>query len=179
MVSKGVEVGNIFQLGTRYSESMNCTFQDENGKQVPVVMGSYGIGIGRLLACLAEEYNDDSGLCLPISVAPFQVHLVSLLKDTDVGEKIYKELEDAGIEVLFDDRKETAGVKFADADLIGIPIRLTLGNRSYKEGKVEVKYRASGESTSYKIEDLVEEIKNELRKEQKKIDDNIVEKELR
>ena len=179
MVSKGVEVGNIFQLGTRYSESMNCTFQDENGKQVPVVMGSYGIGIGRLLACLAEEYNDDSGLCLPISVAPFQVHLVSLLKDTDVGEKIYKELEDSGIEVLFDDRKETAGVKFADADLIGIPIRLTLGNRSYKEGKVEVKYRASGESTSYKIEDLVEEIKNELRKEQKKIDDNIVEKELR
>ena len=179
MVSKGVEVGNIFQLGTRYSESMNCTFQDENGKQVPVVMGSYGIGIGRLLACLAEEYNDDSGLCLPISVAPFQVHLVSLLKDTDVGEKIYKELEDAGIEVLFDDRKETAGVKFADADLIGIQIRLTLGNRSYKEGKVEVKYRASGESTSYKIEDLVEEIKNELRKEQKKIDDNIVEKELR
>ena len=179
MVSKGVEVGNIFQLGTRYSESMNCTFQDENGKQVPVVMGSYGIGIGRLLACLAEEYNDDSGLCLPISVAPFQVHLVSLLKDTDVGEKIYKELEDAGIEVLFDDRKETAGVKFADADLTGIPIRLTLGNRSYKEGKVEVKYRASGESTSYKIEDLVEEIKNELRKEQKKIDDNIVEKELR
>lgn len=177
-VSKGVEVGNIFQLGTRYSEAMNCTYQDENGKQMPVIMGSYGIGVGRLLACLAEEYNDESGLCMPISVAPYQVHLVSLIKDTEVGEKIYNELLDAGIEVLFDDRKETAGVKFADADLIGIPIRITLGNRSFKEGKVEVKYRATGESTSYLISDLVEEIKAEIQKEQKKIDDNIVEKEL-
>lgn len=177
-VSKGVEVGNIFQLGTRYSEAMNCTYQDENGKQMPVIMGSYGIGVGRLLACLAEEYNDESGLCMPISVAPYQVHLVSLIKDTEVGEKIYNELLDAGIEVLFDDRKETAGVKFADADLIGIPIRITLGNRSFKEGKVEVKYRATGESTSYLISNLVEEIKAEIQKEQKKIDDNIVEKEL-
>ena len=177
-VSKGVEVGNIFQLGTRYSEAMNCTYQDENGKQMPVIMGSYGIGVGRLLACLAEEYNDEAGLCMPISVAPYQVHLVSLIKDTEVGEKIYNELIDAGIEVLFDDRKETAGVKFADADLIGVPIRITLGNRSFKEGKVEVKYRATGESTSYLISDLVDEIKAEIKKEQKKIDDNIVEKEL-
>lgn len=177
-VSKGVEVGNIFQLGTRYSEAMNCTYQDENGKQKPVIMGSYGIGIGRLLACLAEEYNDDSGLLLPISVAPYQVHLISLLKDSSIGEKIYEDLTKAGIEVLFDDRKETAGVKFADADLIGLPIRLTLGNRSYKEGKVEVKLRASGEETSYLIEDLADEIKKEIAKEQAKIDANIVEKEL-
>lgn len=178
-VSKGIEVGNIFQLGTRYSAAMNCTFQDENGKQQPVVMGSYGIGVGRLLACLAEEYNDESGLCLPISVSPYQVHLVSLLKENDVAEKIYEELEKAGIEVLFDDRKETAGVKFADADLIGIPIRITLGNRSFKEGKVEVKYRKSGETTSYLIEDLADEIKAEIAKEQKRIDENIVEKELK
>ena len=177
-VSKGVEVGNIFQLGTRYSEAMNCTYQDENGKQVPVVMGSYGIGVGRLLACLAEQYNDESGLCLPISVSPYQVHLISLIKEKEVGEQIYKELEDAGIEVLFDDRKETAGVKFADADLIGIPIRITLGNRSFKEGKVEVKYRQSGETTNYLISDLVDEIKAEIKKEQQKIDANIVEKEL-
>ncbi len=177
-VSKGVEVGNIFQLGTRYSEAMNCTYQDENGKQKPVIMGSYGIGIGRLLACLAEEYNDDSGLLLPISVSPYQVHLISLLKDSSIGEKIYEDLTKAGIEVLFDDRKETAGVKFADADLIGLPIRLTLGNRSYKEGKVEVKLRASGEETSYLIEDLADEIKKEIAKEQAKIDANIVEKEL-
>lgn len=177
-VSKGVEVGNIFQLGTRYSEAMNCTYQDEEGHQKPVIMGSYGIGIGRLLACLAEEYNDEGGLCLPISVAPYQVHLISLLKDTEVAEKIYEDLTKAGIEVLFDDRKETAGVKFADADLIGIPIRLTLGNRSFKEGKVEVKYRKSGEQTSYLIEDLADEIRKEIEKEQKKIDDSIVEKEL-
>lgn len=176
--SKGVEVGNIFQLGTRYSEAMNCTYQDEEGKQKPVIMGSYGIGIGRLLACLAEEYNDEGGLCLPISVAPYQVHLVSLVKDNEVGERIYQELERSGIEVLYDDRKETAGVKFADADLIGVPIRITIGNRSLKEGKVEVKYRATGESTSYLVADLVDEIKAEIAKEQKKIDDNIVEKEL-
>ncbi|MGN1164070.1 MAG: His/Gly/Thr/Pro-type tRNA ligase C-terminal domain-containing protein, partial [Candidatus Ornithospirochaeta sp.] len=93
------------------------------------------------------------------------------------GEKIYKELEDAGIEVLYDDRKETAGVKFTDADLIGLPIRITLGNRSYKEGKVEVKFRRSGEETSYPIEGLVEAIKAEIDRETKKINDNIVEKE--
>ncbi|MBQ2259646.1 MAG: proline--tRNA ligase [Spirochaetales bacterium] len=177
-VSKGVEVGNIFQLGTRYSAAMNCFYQDETGKQQPVIMGSYGIGIGRLLACLAEEYNDESGLKLPISVAPYQVHLVSLVKDTAIADKIYEDLVAAGIEVLYDDRKDTAGVKFADADLIGVPIRLTLGNRSIKEGKVEVKLRATGEVTSYAIEDLAAEIRAEIAKEQKKIDEAIVEKEL-
>lgn len=177
-VSKGVEVGNIFQLGTRYSAAMNCFYQDETGKQQPVIMGSYGIGIGRLLACLAEEYNDESGLKLPISVAPYQVHLVSLVKDTAIADKIYEDLVAAGIEVLYDDRKDTAGVKFADADLIGVPIRLTLGNRSINEGKVEVKLRATGEVTSYAIEDLAAEIKAEIAKEQKKIDEAIVEKEL-
>ena len=177
-VSKGVEVGNIFQLGTRYSAAMHCFYQDETGKQQPVIMGSYGIGIGRLLACLAEEYNDESGLKLPISVAPYQVHLVSLVKDTAIADKIYEELTKAGIEVLYDDRKDTAGVKFADADLIGIPIRLTLGNRSIKEGKVEVKLRSTGEVTSYAIDDLAAEIKSEIAREMQKIDENIVEKEL-
>lgn len=177
-VSKGVEVGNIFQLGTRYSAAMNCFYQDETGKQQPVIMGSYGIGIGRLLACLAEEYNDESGLKLPISVAPYQVHLVSLVKDAAIADKIYEELTKAGIEVLYDDRKDTAGVKFADADLIGIPIRLTLGNRSIKEGKVEVKLRSTGEVTSYAIDDLAAEIKSEIAREMQKIDENIVEKEL-
>ena len=145
--SKGVEVGNIFQLGTRYSESMGCWYQDEQGVRRPVIMGSYGIGIGRLLACLAENYNDAQGLALPVSVAPYQVHLVSLVKDPSVGEKIYEELQNAGIEVLFDDRKESAGVKFSDADLIGLPIRMTVGNRSLAEGKVEVKLRNDPEKT--------------------------------
>ena len=176
--SKGVEIGNIFQLGTRYSESMNCTYQDENGKQVPVVMGSYGIGVGRLLACIAEEYNDESGLKLPVSVAPYQVHLVSLVKETEVADKLYEDLQKAGIEVLYDDRKETAGVKFADADLIGIPIRVTLGNRGLKEGKAEIKIRRTGEETSYLLSDLAEEIKAEIAREMAAIDENIVEKEL-
>ncbi len=176
--SKGVEIGNIFQLGTRYSEAMNCTYQDENGKQVPVVMGSYGIGVGRLLACLAEEYNDEGGLKLPVSVAPYQVHLVSLVKETEIADKIYEDLQKAGIEVLYDDRKETAGVKFADADLIGIPLRITLGNRSLKEGKVEVKIRETGETTSFLLEDIAEEIKAEIAREQAEIDRNIVNKTL-
>ena len=162
--SKGVEVGNIFQLGTRYSESMGCYYQDENGQRKPVIMGSYGIGIGRLLACLCEEYNDENGLKLPIAVAPFQVHFISLIKDTDVAEKIYKDLEDAGIEVLYDDRKESAGVKFADADLIGIPIRITLGNRSFQQGKCEVKLRSKEEEVlSFDLDNLAEEIKNLIR----------------
>lgn len=158
--SKGVEVGNIFQLGTRYSEAMNCYYQDENGVRKPVIMGSYGIGIGRLLACLCEEYNDANGLKLPIAVAPYQVHFISLIKDTDIADKIANELENAGIEVLYDDRKETAGVKFADADLIGLPIRITLGNRSYKEGKCEVKLRNNEEEVmNFDLDNLVPEVK--------------------
>lgn len=157
---------------------MNCTYQDESGKQIPVVMGSYGIGVGRLLACLAEEYNDEGGLKLPVSVAPYQVHLVSLVKDTAIADSIYNDLIAKGIEVLYDDRKESAGVKFADADLIGIPLRITLGNRSLKEGKVEVRIRATGETTTYLLSDIAEEIKAEIAKEQAKIDEGIVEKEL-
>ena len=157
---------------------MNCNYQDESGAQKPVIMGCYGIGIGRLLACLAEEYNDETGLKLPITVAPYDVHLVSLVKDAEIAEGIYKELLDAGIDVLYDDRKESAGVKFADADLIGVPIRITLGNRSLKEKKVEVKLRTTGETTSYSIENLAAQIKEEIRKERSRIEDNLVEKNL-
>ena len=168
--SKGVEVGNIFQLGTRYSESMGCYYQDENGQRKPVVMGSYGIGIGRLLACLCEEYNDENGLKLPIAVAPYQVHFISLIKDTDVAEKIYNDLEAAGIEVLYDDRKESAGVKFADADLIGIPIRITLGNRSFKEGKCEVKVRSNeDEAQFFDLDNLADEIKTLIAKLEQRV----------
>ena len=129
-------------------------------------------------ACLAEEYNDEGGLKLPVSVAPYQVHLVSLVKETEIADKIYEDLQKAGIEVLYDDRKETAGVKFADADLIGIPLRITLGNRSLKEGKVEVKIRETGETTSFLLEDIAEEIKAEIAREQAEIDRNIVNKTL-
>ena len=123
---KAVEVGNIFKLGTHYSETMNSTFQDQDGQEKPIVMGSYGIGVGRLMACIAEEHNDEYGLIWPITVAPFQVHLTFLSdkKDPSVaerGETLYAALVKAGIEVLFDDRPDSPGVKFADADLIGIP----------------------------------------------------------
>ena len=176
--SKGVEVGNIFQLGTKYSEAMGCTYQDENGKQQPVIMGCYGIGVGRLLACCAEEYNDEGGLKLPITVAPYQVHFISLIKDKELSDKIYADLSAAGIEILYDDRKESAGVKFADADLIGLPIRITLGNKSLKNGEVEVKLRGTGEETHYPLEGLVESIKAEIAKETAKIDEKVVGKEL-
>jgi len=177
--NKGVEVGNIFQLGTRYSEAMNCYFTDIDGKAKPVVMGSYGIGVGRLLACLAEEYNDERGLSLPISVAPYQVHFVSLMKDQSIGDKIYADLKAAGVDVLYDDRKGSAGVKFADADLIGLPIRITLGNKSYKEGKAEIKLRSNlDESFSYSLDTLVDDVKNEIKKLQDEITANIVVKEL-
>ena len=159
--SKGVEIGNIFQLGTRYSESMGCYFQDEDSTRKPVIMGSYGIGVGRLLACLAEEFHDEQGLKLPISTAPYQVHMVSLVKDLEIGEEIYNQLKNAGIEVLYDDRKESAGVKFADADLIGAPIRITVGNRSLKEGKVEIKLRANLEETlAFELDGLAAKVKS-------------------
>ncbi|MDD4573734.1 MAG: His/Gly/Thr/Pro-type tRNA ligase C-terminal domain-containing protein, partial [Sphaerochaeta sp.] len=176
--SKGVEIGNIFQLGTRYSEAMNCYYQDESGVRRPVIMGSYGIGVGRLLACLAEEYADDKGLALPITVAPYQIHLVSLVKDVEVVEGIYKDLTSMGIEVLYDDRKDSAGVKFADADLIGLPIRITVGNRSLKEGKVEVKLRSNlDETLSYDLKGLAVEMKALIQSLTDAINEKIVEPE--
>jgi prolyl-tRNA synthetase len=140
-MSRGVEVGNIFKLGTRYSKDMNATFVDEDGTSRPVVMGSYGIGVGRLLACVAEAHNDESGLRWPITVAPYEVHLVALRGGFEAAEELYQELMGAGVEVLFDDRDESPGVKFNDADLIGIPIRVTVGKRSLDEGGVELKLR--------------------------------------
>ena len=158
-VKKGIEVGNIFQLGTQYAEALNCTFQDEDGTRKPVVMGSYGIGVGRLMACLAEEYCDDSGLKLPLSVAPYAVHIVSLVKNNEIPEKIYEDLTDAGIEVLFDDRKDSAGVKFKDADLIGIPLRIVIGNRTLKQNAVEVKLRTGdGDAEQVPLDELTQKI---------------------
>jgi prolyl-tRNA synthetase len=145
--SKGVEVGNIFKLGTRYSESLGCTFLDQDGKARPVVMGSYGIGVGRLLACVAEAYHDEQGLIWPITVAPYQVYIVALRGGEETAERLYADLRAANVEVLYDDRNERAGVKFNDADLIGIPIRLTVSKRSLEAGGVEVKLRRSSERT--------------------------------
>lgn len=159
---RGVEVGNIFKLGTWYSEAVGATYQDADGEEKPVVMGSYGIGSGRLLASIAEEYNDDYGLIMPITVAPYEVHLVELAGSKDVrgevnkaAEKIYEDLVKAGLEVLFDDRDESPGVKFNDADLIGIPLRLTVGHRALKDGGIELKLRHESEKSQIPLEKVV------------------------
>jgi prolyl-tRNA synthetase len=164
--TRGVEVGNIFKLGTRYTDALGCTFLDENGASKPVVMGSYGIGVGRLLACAAEEHHDEKGLTLPISIAPYQVHMVRLASKSGAtetaAEEIYADLQAAGIEVLYDDRTESAGVKFNDADLIGLPLRLTVGERALAQGGVESRRRATGESKLLPREGLVEAVRAEL-----------------
>jgi prolyl-tRNA synthetase len=147
---RAVEVGHLFQLGTRYSKALGASFLDEQGKARDVVMASYGIGIGRLIACLAEAHHDERGLIWPVAVAPFAVYQVGLdLDRPDVraaNETLYQELRAAGLTVLYDDRAESAGVKFADADLLGMPVRLTVGRRSVQRGAVELKGRASAEA---------------------------------
>ena len=137
---RGVEVGNIFKLGTRYSEAFGASFLDKDGRRKPVVMGSYGIGLGRLLACIAEEHHDENGLVWPVSVAPYHVHIVAAEAD-EMADGLYERLVSVGVEVLYDDRRESLGAKFKDADLIGAPIRLTLTPRSLQRGGVEIKTR--------------------------------------
>jgi prolyl-tRNA synthetase len=166
-LQRGVEVGHIFKLGTHFSESIGCYFTDEDGTEKPVVMGSYGIGSGRLMACIAEEHHDDQGLAWPASVAPFSVHLVVLDGKTNgsdpapraIADRLYGELIETGIEVLYDDRRESPGVKFNDADLIGIPIRLTVSDRSLKAGGVEKKLRTRPEKTILSPDDLKTHLK--------------------
>ncbi len=139
-VTRGVEVGNIFQLGTRYSGSLGATYTDIDGIEHPIIMGSYGIGVGRMLACVAQEHSDDYGLDLPVSIAPWHVILVSLARKgatKDKAEALYLSLLDAGVEVVYDDRSVSPGVKFADADLRGMPFRITISERSIKRGGVE------------------------------------------
>jgi prolyl-tRNA synthetase len=153
-IVRGVEIGNIFQLGTKYTAALGAHYVDEAGVSRPVIMGSYGIGVGRLLACCAEEHRDKAGLRLPISVAPFEVLLVALAKDPATKERaeaLYAEFKAAGIDVLYDDREATPGVKFADADLRGIPVRVTISDRGIRNGTVEVKRRDREEFATHPI----------------------------
>jgi len=167
---RGVEVGNIFKLGTRYSEAMGCHFRDQDGISKPVIMGSYGIGTGRLLACIVEEHHDEFGLIWPVSVAPYTVHLVVLkgkgtegVEDSEANaERLYAQLQTAGIEVLYDDRDESPGVKFNDADLIGLPIRLTVSARAMKQGGVEFKRRDKKEKRILPSADIITAIQAEI-----------------
>ncbi len=157
---RGVEVGNIFKLGTKYSAAMGATYLDEQGVAHPIVMGSYGIGVERLIAVLIEHHHDEYGIQWPISVAPYAVSLVSLAtaKTPEVAsaaDEIYQTLQKAQIETLYDDRDERAGVKFNDADLLGMPLRLTVGGKGLQSGVVEYKVRRTGESGTIPLNDLV------------------------
>ncbi|MHB9091311.1 MAG: proline--tRNA ligase, partial [Chloroflexota bacterium] len=156
---RGIEAGHTFKLGTKYSSAMGATFLGSDGKEHPVIMGSYGIGLDRLMASLIEQNHDERGIIWPKSVAPFAVHLVGLGIDTPVvkeyAENVYAELQAAGFEVLFDDREETPGVKFNDADLIGIPLRLTVSPRNIREDKVELKPRTERQATLVPHAELV------------------------
>ena len=159
--AKGIEVGHVFKLGTRYSEAMNAVFLDENGRTQPMIMGCYGIGVSRTVAAIAEQFNDEKGLVWPANMAPYQVHLipVNMKDDTQatVAEELYTELKAAGLDVLMDDRQERAGVKFADSDLIGLPIRVTVGKKA-AEGIFEVKIRKTGEVLEVPQADLIAKI---------------------
>ena len=151
-VLRGVEVGHIFKLGTYFSETLGANFLDEEGQQQPIIMGCYGIGVGRLLAAAIEQNHDDKGIAFPAPIAPYQVHLVGLnLADQQVAqeaERLYQELQDQGIEVLYDDRMDqTAGVKLNDVDLLGLPVRLVVSPRNLKAGVVELKQRLEETST--------------------------------
>ena len=147
---RGIEVGHIFKLGTKYSDALHCIYLDKDGKENSMIMGCYGIGVSRTLAAIIEQHYDENGIIWPMSVAPYQVIVVPTTSQDEavvkLAEKIHDALEKKGVEVLLDDREERAGVKFKDADLIGIPVRITVGRKA-AEGKVEYKLRAGSEVT--------------------------------
>lgn len=164
MVAKsGIEVGNTFMLGTKYSESLGAKFLDANGKEHPIIMGSYGIGITRTPQAALESYNDDKGIIWPKAIAPYLVELIPLNMSkenlVEAAEKIYSDLVEAGIDVLYDDRSERAGVKFNDADLVGMPIRIAIGEKSLNDNKVEVKARASDEVHLVAVNEVIPFVK--------------------
>lgn len=158
-LQRGIEVGNIFQLGSKYTETMNMTYNDESQQQRIPIMGCYGIGIGRLMSSIMEVHRDQYGPKWPLAVAPWQVHLNALKLNApgvkDTAEKLYADLTAAGIEVLYDDRDERPGVQFADADLLGIPIRLIVSERNLKEGQIEWKRRDTGENGSVTLGNVI------------------------
>ena len=150
-MTRGIEAGQVFTLGTKYSEAMHATFLDENGKEKPFQMGCYGIGVGRTMAAAIEQNNDENGIIWPKAIAPFEVVVVPVnAKNADqlkIAEDIYNELKKQGVDALLDDRKDRAGVKFKDADLIGYPLRITVGPKAVDEDSVELKIRRNGDMT--------------------------------
>ena len=167
-MTKGIEVGNIFQLGTKYSKKMNATFTDENGKQKPFIMGCYGIGISRTAASAVERYHDKDGIQWPMAIAPYQAVIIPVnIQDEqqmNIANDFYNKLIEDGIEVILDDRDERAGVKFKDADLIGIPIRITVG-KTITEGLVEIKFRKTNEQIKIPLEQALNTVKDNIKTE--------------
>lgn len=172
LFKRGIEVGQVFKLGTKYSTKLGCTFLDEQGKEHPCLMGCYGIGVNRIVASAVELGNDKNGIIWPITIAPFEAIVTSVNQDDDevaaAAERIYEELTDRGVEVLLDDRVMRAGVKFKDADLLGIPVRVTVGKKSLAEGNVEIKLRRESERSDVpldkaagRVAEMVEALKKE------------------
>jgi prolyl-tRNA synthetase len=163
---RGIEVGHVFFLGTKYSEPMKCNFLDADGKDKPMIMGCYGIGVTRIAAAAIEQNHDDNGICWPMALAPFQVLIVTAGKEAELAaaaENLEKELTARGIEVLYDDRDERGGVKFKDADLIGIPLRVTVGKRGLAEGKLELKGRREKDARLVPVAEMAAELEKLVR----------------
>ena len=171
-IMRGVEVGHIFKLGTKYSESMGATFLDKNGKSQPIIMGCYGIGVERTVAAVIEQHHDENGIIWPLAIAPYHVVVVpvNVKKEEHLenAEKIYEELKAAGVEVLLDDRNERAGFKFKDSDLLGIPMRITVG-KDIVDGKVEFKLRSEADKEIIAVEDVLDRVKAEFVKNNVKL----------
>ena len=167
---KGIEVGQVFKLGTKYSESLNCTYLDKNGKSKPMVMGCYGIGVTRTMAASIEQNHDKDGIIWAVSIAPYEVVIIPANNKNSevmkVAEELYRNMSKENNEIVFDDRNERAGIKFKDADLIGYPIRVTIGKKWEENGKVEIKIRRTGEVIEIDYKDCkakVESILDDLR----------------
>ena len=165
---RGIEIGHIFQLGTKYSEKMGITFVDKTGKPKPFIMGCYGVGVSRLVAAAIEQKSDERGIIWPISIAPFHVHLIAVGKDEKVketAEELYNNLLAEGVEILYDDRSISAGIKFAEADLIGLPLQVIIGKKFLETKKFEVKERENGELTEVPFESIIGWLKDKIHSE--------------
>ena len=166
-MTHGIEVGQVFKLGIKYSKALGATFLDENGKEKPLIMGCYGIGVSRTMAATIEQFHDDNGIIWPASIAPFEVVIVPInAKDEaqmKIAEKLYADMKNAGIDVLLDDRKDRAGVKFKDADLIGYPVRITVSPKLLDANEVEIKVRRDGATSNVKVDDCALTVKDMLK----------------
>ena len=180
ILNQGIEIGHVFKLGTKYSSAMGATFLDHSGVSQPVIMGCYGIGVNRILAAAVEAGHDENGIIWPLNLAPYHALVVPLQPQNEavmeVADKLAKELQDAGVEVLIDDREGRPGVKFKDADLIGIPLRIVVGERGLKEGTVEVKWRTDAAAHNIAASTAGEAILAEIDATRKALDAKVVER---